>query len=386
VFIIRLSRRAARAQVFGNDDGSFKINPQDALPVTLSVNGPEFEPASVADVEVTPGRTTELGTITVKRGRVLRGRVLRADGTPQPGAWVVAGHLLLGSGSRPDYGENGPSVTGASQREVTDARGEFVMRGISAGEITVIAGHAAGGRSAPVAVPPDPEEPAFLSIVLAAPSALEGTVLREGKPAEGVTVQAQSQSSPTVVQEVKTGPDGAFRFDSLANDQYSVAATQGSKLTGVRHHARSVRVESGKTSRVELVIVEGASEVKVVPKAKQANGRLGFTMIFGADGALEVSTARAINEAVARRDRGWWSWNISTAGSPATVTGLTAGAYTFCAVPYPESVKELRTLVGYMQTEGAKLAAFCKAVTVGGTAGPQELVIDVQMPAPPATN
>lgn len=113
-----------------NDDtGAFV---QSALaPGTWSVviMGPGFATKTIENVVVHEGRTTDLGTITVDRGRVVTGRVTDTKGRPVPDAFVAAGSSVTRvATNRIDQRQQGDTTAR------TDANGRFELAGLPTGD------------------------------------------------------------------------------------------------------------------------------------------------------------------------------------------------------------------------------------------------------------
>src|SRR5262249_11397321 len=160
---------------------------------------------------------TDLGTITVERGRRVSGRVTRADGSGVAGAKVIAGNRIFGDGKEL-VGANGPGGAGVKETE-SDANGNFVLDGLGVKSVLVVA-DAEDGRSKTVQVPPGDQD-VTLTVPLAVPGVIEGKVTEsDGKPVGGAIVVAQAQSAYRGQLMVSAGADGIFRFDRLAPDTY----------------------------------------------------------------------------------------------------------------------------------------------------------------------
>lgn len=143
-------------------------------------------------VEVEDGGTKDLGTVTVKRGRSISGRVLDASGMQVAAATVAAGVLLTGGGQKL-YIE-GESI-GARETE-TDDQGRFLLSGFPPASITVTAGKAGVGRSPSLSIPSGPSS-AEIDLVLAATESVSGIARLDGTPlADTIIIASPAQSSP----------------------------------------------------------------------------------------------------------------------------------------------------------------------------------------------
>src|SRR3569833_1740300 len=75
----------------------FEIDALAPQSYELNVRGPSFQSRGQT-VLVEPGKTTDVGTITVTKGRTLGG-IVTADGNPVPIATIYAGRQIFGSGT-----------------------------------------------------------------------------------------------------------------------------------------------------------------------------------------------------------------------------------------------------------------------------------------------
>jgi protocatechuate 3,4-dioxygenase beta subunit len=118
-----------------NDDaGAFAQN--DIAPGAWSVVilGPGFATKTIANVVTHDGQPTDLGTIVVERGRVVRGRVTDGNNRPVPGALVVAGSSLFSiASSRVDQRVQGDTSTR------TDADGRYELVGVPTEDLRIVA-------------------------------------------------------------------------------------------------------------------------------------------------------------------------------------------------------------------------------------------------------
>ena len=361
---------------FAAEDGSFEL---DLAPghFTLTVTGLAFDRAQVP-ADVKSGETTDVGTVTVKKGRMIAGRVLGPDGAPVPGATVVAGRRLFGSGTRTNVGNGGGGpMRGASKDTITDERGEFSLAGVGAQELALVAEHESIGRSTTVQVPAG-DTPVAIDLKLAPFAVIQGKVTSGGKPAEATGVNVSSQNVPATNYIVQTGPDGTFRFDHLAPDTYLVQAVTGrGPMMGMGMHTIVVAVGPAETKTVAIDIPAGTAALLV--KGKSADGRPVSGQVRTVNGPVTARTARAMERELAATGPSFSNISIMIAGNPVRVANLPAGQYTACVVAMPTEVRGMGAAMDYLSREGDNLPVSCGQATVGAT--DMELVIDVVIPA-----
>lgn len=268
---------------FGAADGAFAL-PVAAGKHTISISGPGFVEKRQPDVVVTEGKDTDLGTISVTPGRSISGRVLDASGAPVAKATVAAGALLTGGGKELYIATESP---GAKDTE-TDQDGRFVLEGFNTGPITVVAGKLDVGRSASVRVPPGPNS-ATLDLVLAPTTALEGKIVRDGKPAADVVIIANPTGAVGSNFFTTTGADGTFALDAIAPDEYIVYPMFGGGGPRPKDiYTRRVNVPAGKRAKVEIDATPGTAAVEI--SVKDAEGAPAMAQVFMVEAAIDVAS------------------------------------------------------------------------------------------------
>jgi len=249
------------------------------------VRGPSFQSRAV-DVLVEPGKTADVGTITVQKGRTLGGIVV-ADGQPVANASVFAGRQVFGNGTSnaANFGPMGQST----KTTTTGADGTFSLAGFNDGDLALVAEQPDIGRSKALRIPTDLPGQDKLVLELQKFGALSGIMRANGKPAEGVFVSCQSTTAGGAIYAVASGPDGAFRYDKLAPDTYKLSATVGMPMTGMKFYSKEVVVVSNQEAKADLSVDPGAVTLDVTPVPK--SGKLGVASVFVASGMIAAKTA-----------------------------------------------------------------------------------------------
>ena len=341
----------------------------------LSVRGPTFQTRTL-EVAIEPGKTTDVGTITVAKGRGLSGVVL-AEGKPVPGATVYAGRMLFGTGSSSAAPAMMNPMGRGTKTATTGEDGTFSLSGFGNGDLTIVAEHPSIGRSKALRLPTEMPGQAELTLELQVFGALSGVLRQGGKPAEGVFVSAQSTTSPGALYNVASGPDGAYRFDKLAPDTYKVSATLGMPMMGMKFYSKQITVPSGKEVTIDLAVEPGAVTLTVTPKPK--TGELGVASVWLASGAIAVKTASELALRMAQAGPGSSQWIIIRQGEPAVFKEVVPGAYSVCVAPFPAEVRGMAAM-GYGERHGDTLPAFCKSVNVSSGNTAQTADVAVELP------
>jgi hypothetical protein len=365
----------------GSADGSFVVEDVPPGEHQVAVSG-AFEHAELPRAKVQADRVTDLGTVMVRRGRTISGRVVNGSGGPVAGARVVAGRYLFGDGTSAMAPPGaGPPGADRSRSTMADEGGEFVLNGASTGEQSVVAEDDVAGRSTPVVLPADTDSVSGVQLVLATPGVLEGTVTVQGKPGDNVAILAQSQTTSSMQLGVLSGADGAFRFDRLVAGRYQISAVLGqSAMQGLGMHGKAVEIVAGQTAHVDLAI-DRAELTLLVRQA--ATGTVTSTMIYVVRGQLQSTNARDLQTEIAAlpaTDGSFSFFAVSLFGAPAKVPGLRAGGYMACAVPFPAEIMSSQQGTDYWLREGDRLRVFCTPVAVTPTPAEQTVEITVEVP------
>ncbi|MEE8142040.1 MAG: sigma-70 family RNA polymerase sigma factor, partial [Planctomycetota bacterium] len=178
----------------------------------------------IEEFSVTTG-VTDLGTLMVRKGGFITGRVLDANNAP-----VVGARVDLASAEETDHGGffTARIIAGETPSEptLTDEQGAFKISPVAAGEYRIRV-HATGyapHKSEPITVG---EGAAFTDqlIILGGGAEIVGTVMDlEGNPLSGATVEAlqlpfHSRATAT------TDSSGSFRIAGLEAEEYQVSVS-----------------------------------------------------------------------------------------------------------------------------------------------------------------
>lgn len=364
---------------FATSDGRFVLSGMPAGTLSARFAGPSFDPVTRSHITIEPGKVADLGTVTVRKGRSISGRVLTAAGEPVAGATVYAGTQLFGDGARPGaLDSNLPGARNAViHQSVSDEDGSYMVRGVGPGELAVAADHDTQGRSATVRLPAS-DQSATIDLVLQPFATVEGTVTRAGQPVGGIIVTAAPQVAATSTFVVSTGPDGTFRFDRLAPDSYRVSAVVGrSPKMGFASTGKVVTAESGKTVTVNLDLAAGATLLVTVATT---DGRpLDRALVYVLSGSHAFASAQQVADA-AGATPGFTFVGGAVDGAPASAKGVPAAHYTVCAVAIPDEVRGMARAFDYVAREGGNMPAVCTQTDVTDSPPEQRVSLTVSVP------
>jgi len=339
----------------------------------LTIRGPEFAEKTVRGVEVKPGEVTDVGTITVTRGRSVTGRVLTAGGKPVAGATVVLGKQLLGDGtSLASSAMKAFEAQTGVRRTQTDGSGYYAIRGIgSDAELVLAAEHEAHGRSAAAVVKPGTDSPS-IDLRLLGVGGVYGVVRAGGKPASSVQVFTSAEGAMNQNAMVTTAEDGSYQIDRLAAGSYKVTAMIGAGM-GATMASANAQVVAGERARVDIDVQVGTLTliVNVTPKGE---GTIPLMQAILFDGPVSATNGKELQEQMMSAAEGGSSARMAIGAPPARLEKLMPGRKTVCIVPLSADQKE----IARGQQHPELLKVYCEPVTVAES--PSEQTFDLQVP------
>ncbi len=356
-------------------DGSFELPALAPGTHDIAIRGPDFAETFVRGVEVASGQVKDVGTVKVKRGRNVTGRVLSADGKPVAGATVVLGKQLFGDGkSLASSAMSGFEEQMGIRRATSDADGRYALRGIGEKELLIAAEQDAQGRSPAVPVPAGTES-AAIDLRLAGVGSVSGHVRAGGKPAAAAQVIATASGASRQNIMVTTGDDGLYTIERLAAGPYKVAAMMGSGFGGTMS-SRQVVVKAGQKVTADIDIALG--DVTLAVAIQPVGGTVNSAQIFLFDGAVSVTNAKALNEKfLAASDGGGAQIKFWMGGDPVKFEKVATGKKSVCVIPITGNLAD-PTFQQRLQEHLDALKVYCKPVTV--TATPPEQTFTAAVP------
>jgi uncharacterized GH25 family protein len=360
---------------FSSKDGSFRLEGVAPGKRIFVVSGAGFARKTTDAFDIKAGVETDLGTITVERGRRVSGRVTRGDGTGVAGAKVVAGNRFFGDGKE-IVGANGPGGGMGVKEAETDANGNFVLDGLGVKSVLVVA-DAEEGRSTTVQVPAG-EADASVQLPLAVPGVVEGKVTQtDGKPVAGAIVVAQAQSSYRGQLMVSAGADGVFRFDRLAPDTYLVSGVRRQGMGGVDMETKVATVPAGQVAHVDIVL--RTTELSLTATLQKADkSPVKNAVMFFMTGKHIIQHAPDIEAVLAKTGNGAYQQVMQLGGKPQKFANLTAGFYTLCVLLLSDNMSEIESEM----KDPDVLPLACQILEVA--AAPNEQSVTVVLPLAPA--
>lgn len=228
--------------------------PSGLAALTISARG--FKDVEKKDVPV--GRDpkgTDVGTITLDRGKKISGRILDDAGKPVPGAKVSASSWSPG---------------GVSEGEAkSDGSGSFTLAGLEDGSFTVQASAKGFGGASKSDVTPDKES---IELTLQRAGTLKGRVVfgDPARPVSNFTVEAnpkESSEGNAAFRMLRMGgtsrkqsdPRGEFSIEGLTPGSYTIVA----KADGLQDLLKEgINVRSGETTDLGELALEAGGIVR----------------------------------------------------------------------------------------------------------------------------
>jgi uncharacterized GH25 family protein len=357
------------------NDGSFKIEDLEPGTYDVKILGPEFAQLTKSDVQLTAGKTTDLGTLTVTRGRKLAGRVIDASGAPVVGARVTVSKTLLSMEGAQDQLDAIAEMTGA-RIATTDQDGAFTIIGIAKAHTFASAEHPDKGRANPVDIPEGVEDPPPVTLALRGFGAITGKVTSKGEPASGVTITDTLKGSIAQVGIARTADDGTFSLTKVSEGTHVINAMQMSGF-GASSTSATVEVTAGHTSTVTIDIPVGSIEVDVTIKPL-AGAHLDAAQVFLLRGQVTATTAKQLNDTFGSGGmQGMKFWFGE--GKPMPVfEQIVPADYSVCGIPVTGNMMD-PTFQQRLQDNVDVLRVYCKPVHVAPS--PQKQAVLLELPA-----
>ena len=342
-------------------DGSFELPALAPGTHDIAIRGPDFAETFVRGVEVASGQVKDVGSVKVKRGRNVSGRVVGPDGRAVTGATVVLGKQLFGDGkSLASSAMSGFEEQMGIRRTTTDGDGRYAMRGIGEKELLIAAEHEAQGRSAASPVPPG-QDSVTIDLKLAGVGSVSGRVRAGGKPAGAAQVIATPTGAAKQNVLVTTGDDGLYTIERLSAGSYKVAAMLGSGFGGTMA-ARNVTVKAGQKATLDIDIAMG--DVTLAVAIQALSGTIDSAQIFLFDGAVSVPNAKALNEKfLAASDGGGAQVKFWLGGDPVKFDKVAAGKKSVCVIPISGNLSD-PNFQQRLQEHLDTLKVYCKPTEV----------------------
>jgi protocatechuate 3,4-dioxygenase beta subunit len=356
-------------------DGAFQLKEITPGSYDVTFRGLEFAELIQHDVKIEPGKTTDLGTVTVTRGRKLTGKVIDKAGAPVAGAKIRAGTMLISMADAGDQTDGIDTLSGI-RSTVSDQDGAFTLVGLPPKATSVMADHPDRGRSLAAAIPEGEADPPDVTLALRGFGSIVGKVTRKGQPVADVTIGESSKGGGAQGQFTKTGSDGSFTLAKVPEGPHVINAMQQA-LMSMKSTSVTVQVTAGKQTTANVEIPQG--DVTVTVQVKPGAGqKVDAAQIFLFAGSVNVSTGKQLIDGMFQSSvQGTKFW--LGAGKPIPeFTELVAGDYSICGLPITGDMTD-QQFQHRLQENMQSLKVVCKAAHV--TPSPPSQAFEIELPA-----
>ncbi len=358
--------------------GAFTV--KDVTPGTLDAifHGPEFAELIKHDVKVEPGKTTDLGTIDVSRGRVVTGKVVDASGTAVAGARVRLGAMLFSFAGADDLADNIGDMRGM-RTSSTDQDGNFSIAGVSKKAQYIAADQADKGQSTATQLPDGTDDPPPLTLALRGWGSITGTVTMKGVPQPGVNITETTQNGGAQMAMTQTDVDGNFAMLKVAEGTHVLAAMQAKgMMMSMKSTSATAVVTAGKESHVVIDIPVGQITLTVALHPLP-NNTVTAAQVFLLNGLANVANAKQLQD-------GFLNGTVAGMKLSAGLINiefdeLMPGDYTVCTVPITGNLFDPQ-FQQRLQEHMQDMHVYCKTAHVNPSPNAQTFNQDVPAMTP----
>jgi protocatechuate 3,4-dioxygenase beta subunit len=356
-------------------DGAFHIN--DVAPGTYDVTfrGAEFADLIQHDVKIEPGKPTDLGTVTVTRGRKLVGKVVDKAGAPVAGAKIKLGAMLFSSADATEQVEGFESMSGI-RSTLSDQDGMFVVVGVPPKATSAMADHPDRGRSLAVAIPEGEADPPPVTLALRGFGSIAGKVTKKGEPVPSVAVGESSKGGGAQTQFTQTGADGTFSLARVPEGPHVLNVVQPA-LMSMKSTSVPVQVTAGKQTTANIEIPVGDVTATVQVKALPGN-KVDAAQVFLFAGSVNITTGKQLVDGMFQSTLQGMKFWLGAGKPPPEFSELVAGAYSICAIPITGDMND-RQFIQRVQENTQVLKVICKPARVA--ASPAAQTLEIELPA-----
>jgi protocatechuate 3,4-dioxygenase beta subunit len=359
-------------------DGVFTI--KDVTPGTYSVTfrGPEFAQLVKHDVKIEPGKPTDLGTVTVVRGRRLAGKVVDATGRPVAGAKVKLAEMLFSMQGNEEQMESFEDMSGV-RSAVSDQDGEFLIIGVPTKATSAMADEPNHGRSLAVAIPEGTDDPPPVTLALRGFGSISGKVTQRGQPQPGVMIGESSKGGASQVSFGKTDDAGNFTMPKVPEGTHILQAMQ-SKMMSMKSTSVTVQVTAGKDTKITIDIPVGQITLAIQVKPL-ANNKVDAAQVFLFSGLVAPVNAKQLTDSFLQGGAQGMKFWFGEGKPIPEFDELVPGEYSVCTIPITGTFSD-PAFQQRLQENMTALKVYCKPVKVTAAPTKQSIVHEVPAMAP----
>ncbi len=357
---------------------------RDLTPGTYDVafRGPQFAETIKRGIVIKPGATTDMGTVTVVRGRRLAGKIVDNTGAAVAGAKIRVGTMLFTSEGNEAQMEEFESQ-GGIRVAVSDQDGRFTIVGVPRQETTAMAAHPERGRSLGTSVPAGTDDVGPVTLTLRGYGSVTGKVTLKGKPLGNATVGWSSKGGGASAAFGQTADDGTFTFARVPEGTTVIQAMQTGMMT-MKTTAVTVEVTAGRPSTATIEVPVGQNKLTITIKPV-AGAQVDAAQVFLFNGTVAYLDGKQLTDAMFGGGAQGMKFWLGKALPMPEFDELVPGTYSACSIPITGSMSDA-TLMQRIQENIPTLKVYCKQVTVKPAPLAQELTQELPsmdpLPAP----
>ena len=361
-------------------DGAVSIKDLTPGNYDVTFRSADFAAFVRRDVQIDAGKPTDLGTITVTRGRKLSGTVVDSNG-PVGGAKVKLGTMLF-SAANQDNSDSFDDIMGL-RTTVTDQDGTFTLIGVPVKQTTIIADHPDRGRSLGLVVPPGSDDTTGVSLTLRGYGSITGKVTSKGQPLGNTQVSEASTGGGPQASFVETASDGTFVMAKVPEGKHVLTAIQPGMMS-MKGTSAIVDVVAGQPSNVVIDVPVGAITLTVQVKAL-ANNKVDAAQVFLFHGTgVTFANGQDLLQGFFQSGlEGMKIWLGGAMPMP-TYDELMPNDYTVCSIPITGNLQDPK-FQQRIQENMENIKVYCKTVHVAPAPTAQTFVdeLPAMTPLPP---
>ena len=356
-------------------DGAFELKELAPGSYDVTFRSPEFAETIRRDIKITAGKTTDMGTVTVVRGRRLVGKVVDEGGTPVAGAKIKVGEMLFSAEGSEDQMASFEDMAGI-RSAISDGDGEFTIIGVPAKATNAMADHPDKGRSLAVPVPEGTDDPPPVTLTLRGFGSISGKVVQKGKPVASVTISESSKGGGAAASFAQTAEDGTFTLAKVPEGTHVLQAMQ-QKMMSMKSTSVNVTVTAGAKSSVVIDIPVGTITLAVTIKPLP-NNKVDSAQVFLFNGTVAPANGKQLTDGFFQGGAQGMKFWFGPGKPDPEFDELVAGDYSLCTIPITGDMSE-PTFLQRLQENMQTLRVYCKAIKV--TPAPTKQAVVSEVPA-----
>ncbi|MBA3454519.1 MAG: carboxypeptidase regulatory-like domain-containing protein, partial [Deltaproteobacteria bacterium] len=274
--------------------GEFTVRDLTPGNYDVTFRGIEFTETTKRDIKIEAGKTLNLGTVSVTRGRRLTGKVVDSTGQVIAGAKIRVAEMLFSSNDDDSNRNEGLEGLYGIRSTATDQAGEFVIIGVPKKATSVLADHPDLGRSDAMPIAAGNDDPPPLTLTLRGYGSITGKVTMKGKPVPKVAVSAAATGGGAAAAFAQSDDEGVYTITKVPEGPQVVQAMKTGMME-MKTGKTTTTVTAGKQATVNIEIPVGEVALTVTIKALP-NHKVDAAQVFLFAGTVAISTGKQLTD------------------------------------------------------------------------------------------